>query len=794
MERRSLLDGELTPTRESANVFDDEYEVEDDGIADGYRPATDGGERSARGSTEFYNQPMRTRSAHSATRPASPLSPGTVGEGSRNSTRKPRGQENPFASPEDAEETPSLLSFEPDMAHRSVSSASSRNFASTSTPVFGAGPSHPYNMYPQDSLQRTPSLATQSTARAASRRSAAAAGPQHPYAMYPQGVSEDDDDDETVLQDAAPVGFPGLGRSYQRRVGPDGEEQDIVGADGHAEQLPPYTRYPEEGAEKVPLLGVPAPPTALHSRAPVAGTDPTMALMHEPIRPVTPQPQSMMDESNLRGDRPASLTNVESMRTDSAEDSMLSNKSWKEKTWKEKRKTRFCGVPFWWLLLGASVATFITAVLAGVIGGFFAHEKEKARDALAAASTRFYDASAIATPASGPPTGTYKLPLSTPQETQAACLTVPNQQPAWSCNFAGLPAQAISVGIPPNGNQTGAFLFSAADNDDQLYYGAQQPFMQTSWAPFHAVQDNDSPESGPAFYFQQMYDKVVVVPEAALSLPGKPPPPPPGKEKRQGLQIDEKWLLQKQVAQAGEKPWFCVWNNTFIEGFIYVQQPVASTYLFKTTAAIATPTPNATAATETSATGTPATGTSATGTSATGTSATQTTAAPSGSPTSFITTTVTGPTGTTTFTGPAAQYSDWSSQVAQYQTASTGSTNSYNNNNANNGSPSGHSKRHDFDDAILDQLQTYPYVVKIEERRVQGNNVTPYCQQYQVLDNGGYNWVADANGNPITIQLQESDPGYGAYQSAGEAGPTSIKGRSVVAGVCHCQWLSGQAS
>ncbi|KAK0975816.1 hypothetical protein LTS01_013651 [Friedmanniomyces endolithicus] len=751
MERRSLLDGESTPTRESANVFDDEYEVEDDGIADGYRPADHEGERSVRGSTEVYDQPVRTRSAHYATSPVSPVTPGTPTGLSRISTRKSQGEDNPFASPEDEEETPSLLSFEPDMAHRSVSSASSRNFASTSTPVFGAGPSHPYNMYLQGSLQRTPSIATQSTSRAPSRRSATAAGPQHPYAMYPQGVSEDDDG-ETVLQDAAPVGFPGLGRSYQRRVGPDGEEQDIVGADGHTEQLPPYTRYPEEGAEKMPLLGVPAPPTALHSRAPVAGTDPTMALMHEPIRPATPQPQSMMDESMLLGGRPPSLTNVESMRSNSAQDSMLSDKSWKEKSWKEKRKTRFCGVPFWWLLLGASVATFITAVLAGVIGGFFAHEKDQAQDALAAASTRFYDASAIAKPASGPPTGTYKLPLSTPQETQAACLTIPGQQPAWSCNFAGLPAQAIS----------------------------------TSWAPFHAVQDNDSPESGPAFYFQQMYDKVVVVPEAALSPPGKPPPTPPGKEKRQGLQIDQKWLLQKQVAQAGEKPWFCVWNNTFVEGFIYVQQPVASTYLFKTSAATATPTPNATSSS----------GTSATGTSATGTSATQTTGAPSGSPTSFITTTVTGPTGTTTFTGPANQYSDWSSQVAQYQAASTGSANNNNNNNnnANNGSPSGHSKRQDYDDAILDQLQTYPYVVKIEERRVQGNNVTPYCQQYQVLDNGGYNWVADANGNAITIQLQESDPGYGAYQSAGEAGPTSIKGRSVVAGVCHCQWLSGQAS
>jgi hypothetical protein len=52
---------------------------------------------------------------------------------------------------------------------------------------------------------------------------------------------------------AIPVGFPGMSGRYQRRLGPDGEEvADIVGPDGHTEQLPPYTRYPDEAyARKV---------------------------------------------------------------------------------------------------------------------------------------------------------------------------------------------------------------------------------------------------------------------------------------------------------------------------------------------------------------------------------------------------------------------------------------------------------------------------------------------------------------------------------------------------------------
>ncbi|KAK4956854.1 hypothetical protein LTR10_006382 [Elasticomyces elasticus] len=770
MERRSLLDdGVVTPTRELANVFDDEFEVEDfDGVVDGFRPSDHDRETSMRRSMEDHIQPTRTMSLRSEARPVSFTTTSTPSAVSRNSTRKSRSQPNPFASPEDEERTPSLLSFEPDLARRSVSSASSQNFARTSSPRFGPGPSHPYGMYPQGTVQRTSSIATQSTVRASQGQPATQGGPQHPYTLYPQGVNEDDDE-ETTLQDAVPVGFPGLGRSYQRRVGPDGEEQDMIGEDGHAEQLPPYTRYPEDGPEKMPLLGVPAPPTALHSRAPVAGTDPTMALMHDPIRPAqTPQPQSMTDASTLRGSRPASLANIESMNSRSAQNSLLSNKSWNEKSWKEKRKTKVCGIPFWWLILGVCVASFITAVLAGVIGGFLAHEKQNTQKALDAASTRFYDASAIATPATGPPTGTYRLPLSTPQETQAACLTVANQQPAWSCDLAGQPAQGITVNIPAGGNETGAYIFYGAD-DDQLCYGAQQSLMQTTWAPFHAVQDNDAPGDGPAFYFQQFYDKVVVVPENALPVPNQSN----NKEKRQAIQLDQGWLHRKQIAQPGERPWFCVWNNTMMEGFIYVQQQVASSYVL--TSMTATSTSNATAATATTAT--------------------TTTSPARGSPTSIITTTVTGASSTETFTGPAEKISAWSSYVASHQAAQTDGAGAGAGDDDGNGG--GHRKRQiDDDDAAapLAELQTYPYIVKIEERRLEGNTVNPYCQQYQILDNGDYNWVADDNGDAIMIQLQEDDPSYAAYQSAGVAGSSKINSRGIVPGGCHCQWMSGQAT
>jgi hypothetical protein len=377
--RQSLLDGDAAPAHDRENVFGDEFEVDEwDLVADGFRP-TEGAEaqhgeaRQDAVSDDEHDPPIRSVSAHYAAGLVdSAISPGST----RNSMRKSRTYANPFASPEDTDGVvgrAQSLEFEPEtnFAHRTLSSASSRVYARTDSPRFGAGPSHPYGMYTQGTMPRSPSV---TTAASTVRQSYSHGRPQHPYAMYPQGVEEDLDDDDQIMPNPVPVGFPGLGQNYTRRIGPDGEDQGIVDEDGHTEQLPPYSRYPEDGPEKMPLL----PPT-LHSRAPVAGTDPGMALMHTTLLPTqTPVPpqQSMSDESALA--RHSTAHSLARMTSSSSEGTILKSwqeKTWKEKTWKEKRKTRFCGVPFWWILLTICVIAFITAVLGGVIGSFVAGGK-----------------------------------------------------------------------------------------------------------------------------------------------------------------------------------------------------------------------------------------------------------------------------------------------------------------------------------------------------------------------------------------------------------------------------------
>lgn len=350
--------------------------------------------------------------------------------------------------------------------------------------------------------------------------------------------------------------------------------------------------------------------------------------------------------------------------------------------------------------------------------------------------TSLYDASTIASPTmSSPPTGTFALTLSTPQETQSECLVQKYQQVAWNCNLSPNSALAINVTVQQGG--LGANIFYAS-NDTTLMYGAQASSMDTDFAEFLTVKDNDSPDNGPAFYFQKYYNKTVIVPENAFD--------PLNRRFRRGYPV-----ANREPITPGSKPWFCVWNNTLIEGFIYIEQPMSS---------------STTAPASSSAT---ATGSSK-GSSGAGTDA--------------ITAVTTFTSGVTaTYTGPSGGLPAWISMHRPQATPPPGSGSSNNN------------KARQAPMDLWNALQPYPNLIKIEERRApnSGSTMPPYCQQYQVLWDGHANWVADMSGNPIKVWLQEQDPSYSAYQSAGIAGSKqSITQRApAIAGGCHCQWISG---
>merc|ERR1712054_508629 len=188
----------------------------------------------------------------------------------------------------------------------------------------------------------------------------------------------------------------------------------------------------------------------------------------------------------------------------------------------------------------------------------------------------------------------------------------------------------------------GAAVFFASE-DESVCYGAQGSSLQINFAPFITVQDSDSPNAGPAFYFQQFYDKLVVLPEDTWDASALPTSSSSSKKaKRQFPQIDPGWLHQRQVAQPGDKPWFCVWNKTFIEGFVYVQQPVATS--FSLSSSLLTPTPSLNTSLPTTSSS-PRTSTSPV-------------------PTQMVTSTYAGQFFTSTWTGPASAYSEFPVRAA----------------------------------------------------------------------------------------------------------------------------------
>ena len=106
-----------------------------------------------------------------------------------------------------------------------------------------------------------------------------------------------------------------------------------------------------------------------------------------------------------------------------------------------------------------------------------------------------------------------------------------------------------------------------------LHYGAQPPVLKE---PYDLVimLDKDDITRGPALFFQQYHDKLVVIPERSMSA---------GSSKRS---IAEGHVLEArgppgawfhgEVVQIGDRPWFCFWNHTLLEGFIYITQDVSS--------------------------------------------------------------------------------------------------------------------------------------------------------------------------------------------------------------------------
>lgn len=425
------------------------------------------------------------------------------------------------------------------------------------SPYRGAtGPSHPYTMYPQVGVGRSPSIATVSTIRRPDSPLRMQTGPQHPYGMYPQNI----DYEEDLGDQPIPVGFPPRGIQSQGTTTRADDVGDIIGPDGHLEQLPPYSRYPD---------GVIRPTTG---RGPASIASDMRGRW-----------ESYQDEPNNRSESSSgsgTLVNVDSSEplrspstTSERSSTLVAPVPIQEKV-RRKGRQKCCGAPVS-LVVMLSMAMVICAVLGGVIGGVLGERAATHRAQLAAAKHSSRPASVVtvtytsdvspytATPTgiAALPTGTFQVPWQVTNVSKFCLGTSPNQMQSWSCQIM----DPLSVDIQGSIMSSSITVQQPIIQNGHFNYGAQLPYdINPLQQHLDIMIDKEDPQLGPALFFQTMFNKLVIVQDSQSM-----------QSKRSLSERDTpgSGFVNEQNSNTNlPKPWFCWWNQTQLETFIYINQ------------------------------------------------------------------------------------------------------------------------------------------------------------------------------------------------------------------------------
>lgn len=331
-----------------AEQGDDDYDLEAMGISDGFRPSAAMTGHNV-GVSSQTSQPVTPGRRTPPPRPSSTAKPklesfalrhdGGMGHIAGNGSVGPSHAPSPI---------PTRLS--------TVSNDAS--YVRTESPYLGpTAPSHAYQMYPQESrIARTMSVATTSTVAVPDRPYNGPGGPTHPYGMYPQNLTPEEEvaGEAGSVPPPVPVGFPGLNNNYQRRLGPEGEEiAGIIGPDGHTEELPPYTQYPDEAIARKTRPGITVPPLAGAGGIGLATRNPEF-------------------ESSEDLNTPQSRQSTRSLATDSTHQINMAAATMSEKPqlkkWQVAAKRKVCGIiPVWAIALAAIVFILFGIILGTVL-------------------------------------------------------------------------------------------------------------------------------------------------------------------------------------------------------------------------------------------------------------------------------------------------------------------------------------------------------------------------------------------------------------------------------------------
>ncbi|TLS23952.1 hypothetical protein PpBr36_08117 [Pyricularia pennisetigena] len=772
MESRQGQTGTPTPAEDEDDIM-----LQALGVCDGFRP------NAVTSTTSFPDRnPVSTYSSQGEAIPSTPVDRNlTVSPLSRQSSiSKPPIAYNPSAGAHalGSESLHPLHNARPSYPlSRQVSSATSISTTSSAftdaAPVLvreqsyqgPSGPSHPYTLYRQDiGLNRSLSVNTTSTARpSAEQPFLRSIGPVHPYGLYDQNTVGIDQIVAGSGLAGGIVGFPGIATdSYRRRLGPDGEEiGGLIGPHGHTEELPPYTRYPDEqyarkvrDAEALSSLSSPPPSAQPHVYPQRRHDNLAQAPLPIPgaggmgIAARNPEFDSIDDLTSpaLRHSSgsytSAATLSQHGINTEAA--AIVSENEKPAKRWRATGKRRLCGIIPYWAVLLALTGLLVLGIILGAVVGTYAARRERDKEAPGGGPSPetppLYDATPIPIPKDLPelPEGRFGMPLVIRQQPNI-CFNDTTHALAWSCSIIFGFGAAMTMDVKKESDK---YSVSIGANDsltinNGLYaYGTQPQVIQGTHV-LQTVVDLLEPSRGPAWFKMLPFNKTVIVPENLLSATS----PNTAARFRRALNppvFGPNDFRHKFAAQPGDKPWICTWPDTLLEIFIYPNQ--------SSTPAIVGGQPSSMGAVA------------------------PTTTPPSltrGAPFPFLT-------GTSV---PTGVFSDFFGATDRFSLPTPGPTPTI---------AAG-------DGEFAPLLPGYPRVVKLEERRVQ-NSPRPVCRQV-LIENGGTAKPVMNNGKPVEITILEqgnSPPLTKRSEGDGHLGAESqhiVRRDPADVSDCGCVWF-----
>ncbi|CAI6340850.1 unnamed protein product [Periconia digitata] len=157
--------------------------------------------------------------------------------------------------------------------------------------------------------------------------------------------------------------------------------------------------------------------------------------------------------------------------------------------------------------------------------------------------------------------GEYEISIGNARQQSSSCLARANESAAWACSSEEV--MHISITSDPDSQHPGQKAITITHSDPQRAIKYGQLPLEILTIPLTPSLDPESPQNGDAYHFKTRYNRTVLLSNTNVIPPPSSNAPPSPQDTEYNSATDE-------------NPWLCFFNETTVEGFIYVSQRPAS--------------------------------------------------------------------------------------------------------------------------------------------------------------------------------------------------------------------------